>query len=274
MQLKRYRQRVIATIAVTLLAGCGGGERADSAASAQNEAGGSARALAAAEPQNSIPVPNIAVIGLTKVRETRIGRTEFEYVYSVTLSNTGTAAADVLATLSQVPTGTRIIDGNSVFGSVSTSMSQTSLDTITIRQDRTIAFVPSALRWNIFMARTSDPIGMDSNNNGVRDDIETAANRISLEYPQANAALLILARTLQTTSDAPASVGEVNAQALLVQEMRAGQCLALIVGARVARFAVSELTTRTFDTSIRRAKRQSVLDSAGAFELPSGVAAC
>lgn len=93
---------------------------------------------------------NASVTGLAKVSETRIGRTEYEYVFRITVKNNGQAAlTGVNVTLAGAPTGTTIIDGAVAVGNLGANATTTPTDTIRIRQDRTIAFNQSALTWSL-----------------------------------------------------------------------------------------------------------------------------
>lgn len=151
----RWLRGLAGAAVVMLVAGCGGGE--GTAGSNSSAAGNTptVRALAATEALASLP--DIAVVGLTKIRETRIGRTEFEYEFRVSLQNTGPTATDVVATLVQVGSGTQIVDGVANFGSVDAGRSATSLDTVVLRQNRLVPFNQGALVWSV-SGKASQPL--------------------------------------------------------------------------------------------------------------------
>lgn len=91
-----------------------------------------------------------AVTGLTKVSETRVGRTEYEYVFRVTIRNNGQAPlTGVKLSLTGAGSGTTILDGEVAVSNLGANASTTPADTIRIRQDRTIAFNQGALTWSI-----------------------------------------------------------------------------------------------------------------------------
>ncbi len=83
------------------------------------------------------------------VSETRVDRTKFDYVYKATLTNPGAALVNVSATLTSLSPATAVIDGSLSFGNVAAGGSAVSSDTFTIRQDRTVAFDPANLKWQI-----------------------------------------------------------------------------------------------------------------------------
>ena len=67
---------------------------------------------------------------------TRVGRTEFEYVLRVTISNRVASALGVAAQVYSISANTTIIQPNVNFGDVALGSSAVSADTITIRQNR------------------------------------------------------------------------------------------------------------------------------------------
>lgn len=122
------------------LAGCGGGS-GDAPSSRSN--------VQAAAIQSSVAAP-ASVTAITKVSETRISRTVFDYVFKVTVRNdSGVALSGVTATLTSVGAGATIIDGMATVGAMAAGASVTAADTVTIRQDRTQAFNQSALAWTV-----------------------------------------------------------------------------------------------------------------------------
>lgn len=268
----RWLRGLAGAAVVMLVAGCGGGE--GTAGSNSSAAGNTptVRALAATEAPASLP--DIAVVGLTKIRETRIGRTEFEYEFTVAVSNYGAPADDVKAILSGVPTGTRVIDGEAKFGLVARTRSQGSRDTITVRQDRTVPFAFHSLRWAILLAPTANPAAVDADSNGVRDDVDALMSKLASGDPRHVAPLLRVARSMQSVASAMLPIDEVLARALILEELYAGACLVQPMQAVPARNARESLFWGTFDTRARRQHRQAVLQSAGAFVLPEELPVC
>lgn len=165
------------------------------------------------------PSNDLKVVALTKVSETRVGRTSFDYVLKVTLRNSsGFSYSNVALSLVGAAPGTTIIDGAAALGSIAANSETVVGDTITIRQDRTVAFDLAALQWQITatsgttpqaqlaelerngqiprLERDSTLQGVDLNGNGIRDDIEAY---IASQYPAApqRAAATQTAKALQ-----------------------------------------------------------------------------
>ena len=67
---------------------------------------------------------------------TRVGRTEFEYTLSVTISNQVATAFGVTAQVYSVSTNTEVLQGEVSFGDVLLGATAVSSNTITIRQNR------------------------------------------------------------------------------------------------------------------------------------------
>ena len=129
------------SLALTLgLAACGGGNP-----SAEGD-GNSA-------PKKAISAVNTAssasVIAVTKVSETRVSRTVYDYVFKVTVQNGNLAQIGILANLTAVGSGTTIVDGSVVVGEIAANAAATPTDTITLRHDRAFSFDQAALRWNV-----------------------------------------------------------------------------------------------------------------------------
>jgi len=127
------------------------------------------------------------------VSKKRVGRTAYEYTYQVNVDNNGPDARKVTATVTSSSPHTTIIDGEVSFGDVSAAGTVTGADTFTLRQDRRYSFDPAALSWAVSQADGAgalppDPgevgkqtlLGIDSDGDGVRDDIQ---RWIYLTYP-------------------------------------------------------------------------------------------
>jgi hypothetical protein len=129
--------------AAGVLVACGGGGSAPTSENLQSaplEAYAIAVSSAAISP---------SVIGLTKVSETRVNRTTFDYVFKVTVQNGSQTLSNVTATVVGTGPGTTVIDGNAALGDMGASASATSTDTITLRQDRTLIFELALLSWQV-----------------------------------------------------------------------------------------------------------------------------
>jgi hypothetical protein len=93
--------------------------------------------------------PNFTVDNLNKIDSKRVSRTDYEYTYQADITNTGTDAENVTATVSSSSPGTTIVEDNLTFGTVATGTTATSSDTFTIRQNRRVPFDPDALGFEV-----------------------------------------------------------------------------------------------------------------------------
>lgn len=118
------------------------------------------------------------------ISSARFGRTAYDYTYQVNITNNESDVQDVTAIVTSSSPNTTIIDGNVNFGDVAATTTVASTDTFTIRQNRRYPFEPSSLTWEI-QSRSRvdlppDPgeegkqtlLGLDSDSDGVRDDIQ------------------------------------------------------------------------------------------------------
>lgn len=87
----------------------------------------------------------LSIAGLELVSTTRLSRTEFEYRYRATLTNTGVSLDRAVATARSLSSATIIVDSELTFTDISEDSSTLSWDTFTIRHDRTQPFDPGAL---------------------------------------------------------------------------------------------------------------------------------
>lgn len=135
------------------LSACGGGNDA-----AVGTSDGVKRAALAAVAASE--ADQATVVAVSQVSEKRISRTVFEYVFNVTVLNSASPQTDVQATVASVGTGTTVIDGLVVVGSMAANAQVTSADTITLRHDRTYPFDLAKLTWRFSGAvpLTAQPI--------------------------------------------------------------------------------------------------------------------
>lgn len=103
--------------------------------------------ISSATPVRTAQASEVAFTRLILERSTRITRTVFEYVYRVEAENRGAGLLGVEGTVQSLVAATTVMDGHASFGTVASGAIVQSVDTITIRHDRTRAFSPSALRW-------------------------------------------------------------------------------------------------------------------------------
>lgn len=199
-------------LSASLLAACGGGSDpgGQSVAEAGQKHALAVQATAAAELQ---------VLELVKVSEVRFSRTEFNYTFQVRVRNVGRSAyRDVTLTLMAVGAGASVRDGAVALGTIAAGADVLASDTVTIRQDRTKAFDLAAIVWRIEGTADSSPQaqlaaleaartipalerggalgGIDTNGDGVRDDVEAYITANYPDVPQ-RAAARQAARALQ-----------------------------------------------------------------------------
>jgi hypothetical protein len=128
---------------------------------------------------SAVAQPSLAIDSYTLISKKRIDRHVYEYTYTATIINSGTDADAVKATFSINSRYTTVVDGEVSFGEVAAGNTVTSTDTYVIRQDRRYPFDTDAVTWSFF-SLPPDPggagketlLGIDSDNDGVRDDIQ------------------------------------------------------------------------------------------------------
>jgi arylsulfate sulfotransferase len=78
----------------------------------------------------------------------RSSLTQYDYTYTVGLSDSGAAAQNVVGTVVSFSPNTLVLKGSVNFGMIPANTSITSTDTFTIRQDRRFGFDPASLNWS------------------------------------------------------------------------------------------------------------------------------
>ncbi|UDF35682.1 UNVERIFIED_ORG: hypothetical protein LHJ69_00875 [Shinella sp. XGS7] len=137
---------LLALLAGLGLAACGGGtgETAPQVSTAESLA----KAQAATAASESGP----QVLSLSKISETRVGRTVYDYVFKITVQNGMVAQNGLLATLQTAGPGTTVLDGAVNVGNLAAGASITPADTITLRHDRNLPFQAALLVWKFSSA--------------------------------------------------------------------------------------------------------------------------
>lgn len=155
MSMKKLRC-IFAAAAMGLLAACGGGEAPDTSGPVDSQASVTGpRALAVGSPGAS---DDIRVVSLTKVAETRVSRTVYDYTYRLTVRNAGNRdLASVIAQLDSVGAGSTIIDSTSYLGAMSSGQTKDAADTVVIRHDRVRPFNDAALAWRFRTLAAANP---------------------------------------------------------------------------------------------------------------------
>lgn len=131
-----------------------------------------------------IAEPSLRIEDYALSSKKRITRTVFEYTYTVKVKSTNSDAQNVVGLVNSTSEHTVVVDGEVNFGTVAEGSIVTGSDTITIRQDRKYPFDSEAFTWSFdyqgLPTLPSDPgedgkatlLGIDSDNDGVRDDIQ------------------------------------------------------------------------------------------------------
>jgi probable HAF family extracellular repeat protein len=102
----------------------------------------------------SVAYAQISVTGYTQLSSQRVGRTTWNYTYSVQFTNTGSAAFGVNATVVSTVPSTVVVSGSIAIGDMVAGDVATPSSTITIQQDRTVPFSFQNLLWTINAAKT------------------------------------------------------------------------------------------------------------------------
>ncbi len=148
MIIRTAARATTAAIFIVVLAACGGsGSPGDVA-----PGGGPPPASGDAPVLMAVPVvgaENVQIANFVLVGTTRISRTVFEYTYRADVTNGDTAPAAITATLASSAATTAVVDGVLDFGDVAPGATKTSLDTFSIRQDRSVPFDQNALTWTV-----------------------------------------------------------------------------------------------------------------------------
>ena len=92
-------------------------------------------------------VADLSVTDYQRVSKARVGRSNYDYVYTITLSNTAGPLENVVATVVSSSSRTVILDGEVVFGSIGSGDTPSSA-TFSFRQNRRYVFNPNALTWS------------------------------------------------------------------------------------------------------------------------------
>lgn len=253
----------VALVSCFLVACGGGGGSSDPAAEVALTVSPDVVTIRAqAPPGTGDPASSsIAVSKLTKISETRTGRTTYDYVFKLTVNNALNVVTGVTFTLTTVGPGTTIIDGSSLAATLAAGETVDLSDTITLRHDRQIAFAPDSLAWTITtdpkQPPLSDVIGTDADTNGVRDDVQAFITAKFPSDPLVRDALLALARSYQAVA---LSGGQAQLEAAEVSRREAAICLADRTGPAKALELNASLRAVQLNTEARYAVEMAFRD--------------
>ncbi|MGO4476212.1 S8 family serine peptidase [Massilia sp. 2TAF26] len=163
--------------------------------------------------------PQITVIGITKIKETRVNRTVYDYEFEVTIRNSGaTAETGITATLTNTGPGAIIIDGTVQIATLAAGATVTARDTVTLRLDRSLPFDQNALVWRIDTQTGPPPLpgillpGADSANAvSAIVDYEAVLSESDLEIETSSGEATNYRYQLSGVISPTATVGMVNA---------------------------------------------------------------
>jgi hypothetical protein len=143
----------------------------------------------------------ISASGYTLVSSQRVGRTTWDYTYSVQFTNKGQTAFGISATVTSSAPSTVIVKGDLSVGDLAAGASTAPSGTITIQQDRTVQFTFKSLVWNVKATRTVTGITLYSNPSDSRfgtihfdngDSYEISGDKSSTGQPLAIRAVTAL----------------------------------------------------------------------------------
>lgn len=89
------------------------------------------------------------MVNYTLVGSSRVGRTEFEFTYRAQVTNNGADAVNVIAQAASSSPYTTILEGELQFGHVAAGATKDSIDTFTIKQNRSHPVDWSAVVWDL-----------------------------------------------------------------------------------------------------------------------------
>jgi beta-lactam-binding protein with PASTA domain len=89
------------------------------------------------------------VTGMNQLSSTRVGRTTYDYTYTINVTNGSPGLSNAVATVTSNAAATVIVQGSVSLGTLAAGASTTSTNTFTLQQDRLVPFNPTALSWTI-----------------------------------------------------------------------------------------------------------------------------
>lgn len=221
----------------------------------------------------SISFAAAQVTGLQLVSSERVGRTSFNYTYRIQVKNDSPALQAARAIATSTSSSVVVVSGSVSLGNLAENTSITSTDTVTFRLDRAAAFDPATINWQITGGQTSTvaaalaqleasgqiPIldrsasltGPDTNNNGVRDDIDNYINSL----PDTLAQKMALRQDARAITNAMLVGSQSNDEAVLraatTQIGRSIHCIYLQYGSPVASKKASSIQKFVANTRLR-----------------------
>jgi hypothetical protein len=210
------RAAFISVLCGSLLAACGGGKVETGKKTMADNSKKQALAMQA------VVANDLQVVELAKVSERSDRSSAVDYSFKVLVRNSSmNPYKNVPLTVLTAGVGATVLDGSVLLAAIAASVDVFASDTVTIRQNRNVPFDGAALTWKIEGAPESSPpaaqllaleaartipklerggtlAGIDTNRNGVRDDVEAHITSKYTGVPQ-RAAAMQTARALQAT---------------------------------------------------------------------------
>lgn len=125
-----------------------------------------------------IAAPTIEPDFLLQSKE-RISRTAFNYTYKAQLKTDDLAVQNATATLISTSDNTKVLDNTVNFGTVLANSIEDSLDIFTIQQNRSVAYDPDVLTWNVQYPEPGIEIGEVTGNTASYNSIATFGVELS-----------------------------------------------------------------------------------------------
>lgn len=119
---------------------------------------------------------DMSVTSLTKLSEKRLTRTEYEYVFAVTVTNGAQTLTGAAETLTAVGSGTTIVDGSVNIGAFEANAQVTPADTITLRHNLLVPFNQAALVWS----PAGTPVASSSSSSSSLSSLSSSVSSSSL----------------------------------------------------------------------------------------------
>ena len=101
----------------------------------------------------------LAVVEYHYVSRARVGRSFYDYTYTISVRNSGEALRNVVATAASTTRNTQIIQGIVPVGDISAGASEQSTETLVFRQNRRFLFKPESIAWT-FTADPAEPVNI------------------------------------------------------------------------------------------------------------------
>ena len=166
-----------------------------------------------------------SVTGINQVSATRVGRTTYNYTYTINVSNGASALANAVATVTSNAAATTIIQGTVSLGTLAANASITSTNTFTLQQNRLVQFDPTQLVWTV-----------------TGTALDVVPNVVGLSQSAAGSAFtgagLVLGSISQQSSTSVASGNVISESPVAGTQVTAGSAVSVVVSSGPQKTAV------------------------------------